>query len=117
MLIGLEEKNYVDSILNELERTEVAQFVANKTLLEAVKKVLLIPIYHSGVLKAGEAPDFTRNFMLSITNRREQSDEQIGQQARAVAEAVAMLDAGLSYLEIYKPSEKVDEDKKKNPAR
>src|SRR3990167_11050265 len=115
MHIGKEDKQFVDSILDEQEQTWIREFVRNHVLFEAVRKILLIPVYHSGVLKKGEKPDMTRNFMLSITNRREQTNEELGKQARAVAEAVALLDAGFSYLEMYKHDNKENINDKTNP--
>lgn len=116
MLISKEEKQFVDSILDEQEQTWVREFAKNPVLFEAVKKVLLIPVYHNGTLKKGQKADMGRNFMLSITNRRNATDKEIGRQARAAAEAVVMLECGFSYLELYKSELAEPAKNKNNPA-
>lgn len=104
-------RDYIEKILSPVELSKLDAFVRDKTLLEAVKKVVLVSAYNNGTLKPDEFSDPSRNFMLAITNRRDVSNEQMGQQARAVAEAIALVEIGFAYLESFKKEETKVEDK------
>ena len=116
MLVSRDERDFVKGLLSPTEQSYLEQLAKNPEFMDAIKKIILIPVYYSGTLKAGKKPDPNRNFMLSITNRRDLSNEELGNHARAVAEACAMIDAGFSYLESLKPIPERSE-KDKNEAR
>ena len=105
-----------EKVLSKEEAKLLSGVVRDKRVVEALKKVLLVPVYHNGVLKPDQEADMTRNFMLSITNRRELTNEEMGAQARSIGEAVALLEIGFSYLEnLDTPDIKVE--RKLNDAR
>lgn len=110
VMLDREGVEYVKGLLSESEQAEVDAFVRNDKLFEAVRKVLLVPVYNNGTLKPDERANPSRNFMLSITNRRELSNEQLGEQARAIGEAVTLIEIGFSYLKILKVEDKKVED-------
>lgn len=108
--------NLLDRILDDNEKIAIKQFYDSEVMREAVRKVLLSSVYYNGILLPGEEADPTRNFMLTITNRREMSNEEMGAQARAVAEGLAALENGFSALAAFK-TEDVEKAEEKNPAR
>jgi len=107
----------MENYLNDIEKAEVQKFIENKTLLEAVRKVILAAVYHNGTLKPGEPAEADVNFALSITGPMEQvlSNEEIGARIRGKNYAIGLLLQGFNELEKFK---KVAENKPKtNPAR
>lgn len=89
--------------LNEIERAELAKFVGNKTLFEAVRKVILSGVYFDGVMIPGKPADPLRNFVLaSFTNANgmmpadmaTKPDAEMGAKLRSIIQAVSMIDTG-----------------------
>lgn len=105
--------------LNTIEKSEIEKFLENTTLKEAVKKVLLSGIYFNGTLKEGEKANATRNFALALASvgiSQGITDEVLGQDIRARAVGIGLLEDAFSQLETLKKVEVVKE-KVKNPAR
>jgi len=96
------QKQDLDIFLDEQEQTHLRQFADNPTLVEAVRKLLLFSIYNNGVLKKGEKADPRKNFLLSITNRRGVTDEELGREARAAAEGISALEFGFESINLFK---------------
>lgn len=94
--------------LSAEEKMKIEQFVQDEKMMSAVKKVLLDPIYYDGVLVEGmDAGDPIKNFALQKTARAIQSDphitdEMLGQQVRADAQAVRYIELGFQELEKFK---------------
>lgn len=111
------DKNFVDSLLNDIEKDAVTTFVNNPTMLGAVRKVLLAGIYHNGTLVGGAVPEPARNFALSLAfNNPEATNEALGADLRANAKAIILLQVALGQLEKYKPVDLTPESNV-NPAR
>lgn len=51
--------------LNDVEKEELAKFVENQTLFNAVKKVILEPAYCQGKLEPGKDPRANYNFFMA----------------------------------------------------
>ena len=111
--------------LNETEKHKIRQFLADDTMREAVKKVLLSGVYYDGRLNAGEGADPQRNFLLGFfTNQKGMvpppvsvmPDVELGQQLRALVHGISMVESGFKELEKLKEVEIKKEDNK-NPAR
>lgn len=111
------DKNFVDSLLNDIEKDAVTTFVNNPTMLGAVRKVLLAGLYHNGTLLGGSPAEPARNFALSLAfNNPDASDAALGADLRANAKAIILLQVALGQLEKYKPVDFTPENKE-NPAR
>lgn len=110
-------KDFVASLLNDIEKDAVATFVTNHTMLNAVRKVLLAGLYHNGTLSGGTEADPSRNFALSMAfNNPDATNEALGADLRANAKAIILLQVALAQLEKFKP-EVVSEEKQVNKAR
>jgi len=100
-----------DSYLSEIEKTEIQRFNENKVLKEAIRKVMLEPLYLQGTLvKEGSVQglnDPTRNFVLTpvfnmlLTKREMWDTERIGQWTLTCAQAIQMIEQGFGNLEKY----------------
>ena len=112
-----------DKFLNEAEKAALRGFVENELQFNAVKKVLLSPLYEQGTLKQGVAVDQPLyNWAVGVTlNQRtdiygkpkdDPSDyEKIGQRIFAIVEGLNFIEGGFKELEKYK---KIEEKETKN---
>jgi len=112
------EKDFIDSILDEQEQTQVTHFVDSPKMMEAVKKVLLVALYTNGTLKKGKNADPLRNVALVpvAAGGIDYSDEQLGRDIRALWRGIDLLESGFNVLEQYRTPEK-NESKGTNLAR
>lgn len=82
-------------------------FNEDKLLKDAVRKVMLEPLYQHGVMNQEEA-DATRNFVLTpvfnmlLGKREVWSNEQIGEFTRASAMAIQFVEQGFGELDKFK---------------
>lgn len=96
-------------MFNEQEKLELERFASNEIMLQAVKKAILAPIYQEGVLKAGEpAGDPGMNFALNkvwlaLQADAHITDEMLGQNLRADAQALRHIELAFREIEKYKP--------------
>lgn len=89
--------------LNDIETAKIQAFVADKLLIDAVRKVLLASIYNNGTLREGIAPDPLKNAALglasvAITGQHPITDEQLGQDIRGMMHGIQLLELGLTQL-------------------
>jgi len=105
--------------LTELEIAKIQAFNEDVVLKNAIRKVLLEPLYNHGVLGADAEHDPTKNFALTpafnmLMQKREMWDmEKLGMFTMANAMAIQMLEQGFGALEGLKAtpeSEEVEED-------
>ncbi len=106
--------------LNEVEKAEVEKFIVNDTLIGAVKKILMFPLYQNGTLEAGETPT-DKNFAIQAALHAIQSDpkitnEMLGEGLRASVEALRLLELGFQELAKLK-NKKETLKEEKNEAR
>ena len=98
----------VDAVLSNEEKTQIKRFIENETMMNAVKKVLLFPIYYNGALEAGKDPDPTRNSLLTLMGTsRNLPNEHLGGVLRAQMEGITYLENGFKTLEDYSKDEPV----------
>ena len=103
-----EEREILESVLDEQERTYVQHFVDDEKMFNAVRKVLLIPLYNWGTLKKGQKPRTDVNFVTGYLNLK---DPELGAQIRATANVMFFIEKGLALLEtLKKPTEKKVEE-------
>ena len=103
----------LEEILNDKEMAEVQKYLANDTLKQSIKKILLYGVYDNGVLKAGEDPKPMMNFAITIDqlNGEVMSDELIGQVLRAKRSAIELIEVGFTELEKLRKEPEVKKDK------
>lgn len=112
----------IKEYLSSQEHTEIKKFIENKTMFEAVKKVLMEMVYTQGVLKEGEPanPDINYAFALAarrrITGFTDLTNEQIGADLCAVWEGTNLVGLGFKELGKFRGVEKPSEPKE-NPGR
>jgi hypothetical protein len=99
----------LNSVLSDLEKESIATFLANKTMSEAVRKVLLAEVYYNGVLAPDAPAAPTRNFALtqvisSLSGGLPITNEELGQSLRAKGEGVYAVEAGWQRLEKLVPA-------------
>ena len=108
-------------MINEQEEIEIRKFLSNKIAYNAIKKVLLAPIYE-GVLKPKEeVGDPLKNFALNRASNAIQTnpgitDKMLGEDVRANTTACRLIELGFQKLDEYQDVEKPPKDKG-NPAR
>ena len=91
--------------LNDIEKAEVEKFVENKTMLEAVRKVLLAGIYFNGVLEKGKPADARKNFILAQLTQPIMENapiEEFGHYAKSLVNGVKLIETGFADLEKFK---------------
>lgn len=96
-------------ILDEQEETYIQQFVENERMREAVKKVLLAPLYGHGVMKKGKRAMSYSNWVFNGSLKN--TNENLGALVRARAEGIAMVEEGFELLSRYKKQENKVENK------
>ena len=104
----------MNKILDEQEETYVQQFYENEQMREAVKKVLLYPLYGNGVMKKGQSENTSKNWVFSVMGN---TNENLGALVRARAEGIHMIEEGFKLLSKFKKQENKVEGKINNPAR
>lgn len=110
-----------EDYLSEIEKSKIETFNNDIVLKNAVRKVLLDPLYHQGVL-AGDGIDPTQNFALTpafhmLLQKREMWDlEKLGAVNLANALAIQMIEQGFGALEGLNGVKASESPKKKNPA-
>jgi hypothetical protein len=112
------KKEILDSILDDNEKLAVQMFVDNDVQREAVKKVLLMGIYHNGTLEKGKDANPFMNFALGHVAAADElhlDNNALGQQLRAAWEGIVAIEKGFEGMNYYrKPQE--GSTKKDNPA-
>lgn len=109
-------KDVTDQVLSDVEKAALTSFADNAVAFRAAKKVLLAAGYFNGTLRADQEPDPTRNAALTLAFEKGFSNEQIGQDVRALSEAIRLVDLGFKQLEKFKSPPK-PEGKSGNKAR
>lgn len=101
----------MDEFLTDLEKEKISAFCSDETLKEAVRKVMLAGIYSNGVIKKdGKPHDPTKNFALTqafqaMIHSAPITDEELGQNIRARAAGIQMVEQGFAELDkIHAPA-------------
>jgi hypothetical protein len=96
--------------LTEVEISKIEQFCADEAMFDAVKKVILSPLYTDGTMTKGQKPKIT-NQAFNLISQAYQKDEDIsnevlGQGLRGLFEGVNALEQGFAYLKLIKTKAK-----------
>jgi hypothetical protein len=109
------------NILNDIEKDKIAKFAEDKFTLEAVKKYILAVALKHGVFEKGKPFTGNMNWALQLawgateSQGMPRSDEELGQNLRALTVAVKLVESGFKELAEFKKVEPL-EDNEKNPA-
>lgn len=88
--------------MSDIERQKLIQFNKDPILKEAVRKVLLAEIYERGTLRADIKSEPTKNFALALAFDPKYTNEQLGEDLKAAANGLSLLERGFTRLEEYK---------------
>lgn len=111
-------------ILDDLEKSKITSFCEDRIMFEAVKKYLLVYMYQDGVAKPSEPHRGNVNWALSLAFNANapaqmggvpRTNEELGADLRAKAQAVQVIESGFSELLNIKV-DKSSEEKEPNPA-
>lgn len=106
-----------DEILSEIERDKVIAFAQDGLAFNAVKKYVLAVLYKQGVVEKGIPHNARVNFALNLawpaTNPQgmPRTDEELGQNLRAMTYAVQLLESGFKEMEEMRKPQSVQEEK------
>lgn len=108
-------------ILNDIEKDKVSAFAEDPILFQAVKKYVLAVAYKHGIVDKGVEHKGGLNFALNLAwgatqqNGIPRSDEELGQNLRALTYAVQLVESGFKELGEFKKVEELKEENN-NPA-
>lgn len=91
-------------VLTDIEREKIAVFVQDQFLFNAVKKYVLAVAYKQGVVEKGAEHRAGINYALNLAwpstqnNGVPRSDEELGQNLRALTYAVQLVESGFKEL-------------------
>lgn len=108
-------------ILTEIERDKVIAFSQDAVAFNAVKKYVLAVMYKQGVVEKGQTHNARVNFALNLAwpattpNGMPRTDEELGQNLRAMTYAVQLIESGFKEMEEMKKPE-VTEEETVNPS-
>ena len=109
-------------VLNEIELDKVVAFAHDKMAFEAVKKYVLAVAVAHGTFEKGKAFKGNVNYALNLAwpatqGKTKLSDEELGQNLRALTYAVQLVESGFEEIAEMKEIKKVESDTeiKNNP--
>ena len=101
----------VREILSEGEVQQLGTLENNPELKEALRKLLLFPIYYSGTLQKGESINPMVNWLFGLVAKRDgatATDEQIGRDLRIQHAAVNLVEFAfdeIAKFKVFEPGE------------
>ena len=103
-------------MLTDVEKEKIIVFNQDEKMVEAVRKVMLASIYNNGTLRKGHKAEPLKNgalglAFLALNGQAIASNEQLGEDLRAYAQGVNLLEGGFKELEKITKEEKPKEDK------
>ena len=112
----------IKDIISDQEEIEIKKIVSNPSTLNALKKVLLAPIYNEGTMTPdGKLGDPLKNFALNkaataIQQNPGITDKMLGETLRADTQGMRLIELG--FLELNKFIDKKEsKGEDENPAR
>ena len=105
-----------NEILTDIEKERVARFAEDKLTFEAVKKFVLAVCYKQGVVDKGGEHVPTRNWAINLawgainSNGMPRTDEELGQNLRALTYAVQLVGSGFKEMSEMKEIKEVEKE-------
>jgi len=115
-------KDISNEILTEIEKDKLIELNQDPVILGALKKYILAVCYKQGVVEKGLDHRGNVNWALRMAwgaidgAGAPRSDEELGQNIRALAYAVQIVESGFKELSEMQKPEKLPDDKKVNEA-
>ena len=103
-------------ILSEIERDKVIAFSQDALAFNAVRKYVLAVMYKQGVVEKGQPHNARINFALNLAwpattpNGMPRTDEELGQNLRAMTYAVQLIESGFKEMEEMKKPVPLEEE-------
>ena len=104
-------------ILSEIERDKIIALAQDAIAFNAVKKYILAVMYKQGVVEKGQPHNARINFALNLAwpattpNGMPRSDEELGQNLRAMTYAVQLIESGFREMEEMRKPVPLEEEK------
>lgn len=111
----MNQKEFLETILDDAEKSLIQKFVDNEKMREAVRKVLLFGAYGNGTIQKGKKATPFYNFALTLALEGKSTNEQLGADLRACTEGIKIVENAFNAMSIFKSIE--EEKPKGNPAR
>lgn len=114
-------EDFSNEVLTEIEQDKVRAFIEDPVLFHAIKKYVLAVVYKQGVVEKGREHRGGVNFALNLAwgatqnNGMPRSDEELGQNLRALTYAVQLIESGFKELLSFKKVE-LPGNENNNPA-
>lgn len=105
-----------NEILNDIERDKIIAFVQDPVAFNAIRKYVLAVAYKQGVVEKGGEHKATVNFALNLAwpattpQGMPRTDEELGQNLRALTYAVQLIESGFKELSEMKKPELLEEE-------
>jgi hypothetical protein len=114
-----QDTEFIDTFLNDVEKDLLQQIADNPAAVNALKKLILANVYFNGTLEKGKSPDPTRNAAIAIalacgSGQAVRTDAELGQDLRAFAEGVRLVEGGFGRLEKLKSAKPAPAPQKKS---
>lgn len=110
----MNELEYLNKILTTEERAKIQSFYENEFVRNAVKKALLVQLYHEGVVDKENKEVNVKNWIFAHFGN---NNEILGATIRAVGEGIIALENGFNRLANIKQEKKVTLEEVINEAR
>ena len=115
-MTGFDSNRYIQDILSEQEIANLESFNANPVMKEAVRKVLLLPLYYQGTFQKGKPANPMWNFMMGLVGSdAKATPEEIGRYAKIQYEGISAVEVAFDRISNFQKIEKVALGE--NPAR
>jgi len=105
------------SVLTEDEKVAVEQLASNKTLMSALKKILLEKVMLQGHMPIAGQEYKNRNFIFGLDPSGMMTDQDFGRAVRCSTEALFIVETTFKTLSEIGTVKETGETTEKNPAR
>jgi len=105
--------------LTDIQKDKLANLNQDEDLKDALKKIFLAVVYENGTLKKGIKANPLRNALLGLVQETQSkviTNEQLGEDLRAMFEAIKMIELGFGKVEEFKINEVAEKKPDGNPA-
>jgi hypothetical protein len=108
-------RHILEESLSDGEKAQLRSFNANPMMVEAVRKVILFPIWAAGTFKKGEKHTLDNFTLAWIFSNMDKEDAVVGKDIKVRAMAVKLVET--AFMEIEGFQSFLEEEKTGNPAR